>query len=71
MNPTQMAAFSILMANGKGIMAKHPSYILEKFEACSQASDRMLLHILDDKNGDILRSWCKLWHVPLDESYRQ
>jgi hypothetical protein len=60
----QLIAFCILMENGQGIVGKAPSYIFEKYEACSRTTKREWLRgMLDLHNQAKFDEYIKTWRV--------
>jgi hypothetical protein len=59
---TRLVVFSILMENGEGIMAKSPSYIMEKWQSVNICdSVDSLLGLLDQRNHHKYVNWLVTW----------
>ncbi len=60
----QLAAFCVLMENGKGILSKSPDYIREKFCSCLSSSERWILRgSMDMGNQNKFNEWLISWSV--------
>lgn len=55
----RLVAFAILMESDGGIVHKHPSYILEKWELCNSVSIEALPALLDNFNRGRFTRWCR------------
>lgn len=60
----RLVAFCVLMENGEGIVGKAPSYLFEKYEACTRRTSRQeLLGLLDNFNQAKFREYIRMWRV--------
>ena len=60
----QLVTFCILMENGIGIVGKAPSYLFEKWNACSQTTSKDWLQgMLDSNNQAKFDEYMKRWRV--------
>lgn len=58
----RLAAFSILMENGNGLVGKAPNYINEKYHSVMLVDEEWQLEaLLDQMNQNKYRSWKELW----------
>jgi len=76
MNIRQAVTFVILMSNNRGIIDKHPSYLLEKLRACEgrvapeQILDSGNMAIFDEYKSKYGFNWNEgkdYWDIPMDE----
>lgn len=65
MNLHQAVVFAILMENNQGVVAKAPSYVLEKLSSCSTSSSPEAL--LDENNRAKFEEWKRTWLKGSDE----
>jgi len=64
MDLKQAVVFCILMEVDGGIVTKHPSYILEKLEACQRSfKEDELLALLDIYNQKKYQQWKRFWGI--------
>lgn len=66
----QLVAFCVLMENNGGIADKAPSYIMEKYNRCSNTSEGNLPNLLDSNNTRKYEQWLELWDKSKSQTRR-
>ena len=68
MNAFNAIAFAILMDHHReGLENAHPNYVTEKLAEFQLDSDTHSVALLDARNQERLRDWCKRWNYPINE----
>lgn len=62
----RLVAFAVLMESGRGIMTKHPDYVLEKWQLTLSGNalpEDLLTQAMDFNNKEKFRRYLKEWKI--------